>query len=92
MRARWSRQSSEHLRRIRKHIARNNRSAAERVRLRIIETVRQLQRLPRRGRRGRRAGTRQLPVVQLPYIIVYRIDIEDDQIVILGIFHAAQEW
>ena len=37
-------------------------------------------------------GTREIVVPGLPYIIVYRIDIGDaDELVILGIFHGAQD-
>lgn len=92
MKVRWSRQSSEHLVAIRGFITEHNRDAAERVRLRIIETVRLLGALPRLGHAGRKQGTREFAVPHLPYIIVYRVDIADeDELVILGIFHGAQQ-
>ena len=56
MRLRWSRQSREQLVAIRGYIRQHNLEAAERVRLRIVETVRQLGTLPRLGRAGRRLG------------------------------------
>ena len=91
MRVRWSRQSREHLVAIREYIREHNADAAERVRMRIIETVRLLSALPRLGRAGRKQGTREFVVPHLPYIIVYRVDItEEEVLVILGIFHAAQ--
>jgi toxin ParE1/3/4 len=62
------------------------------VRLRIVEMVRLLSALPRLGRAGRKQGTREFVVPHLPYIIVYRVDIaEEDELVILGIFHGAQK-
>lgn len=45
--------------------------------LRILETVKRLQRSPRIGRVGRREGTRELRARGLPFVIVYRIDIGD---------------
>ena len=91
MRVRWSRQSREHLVAIREYVREHNADAAERVRMRIIETVRLLSALPRLGRAGHKQGTREFVVPHLPYIIVYRVDIADeDELVILGIFHAAQ--
>ena len=89
MRLRWLRESISDLGKIRAYVARDNARAAEGVRLQIVETTRQLEHLPRLGHLGRRAGTRELNVPGLPYIIVYRI--AGDELVILGIFHGAQE-
>jgi plasmid stabilization system protein ParE len=92
MRVRWSRQGNEQLVAIRGYIREHNAGAAERVRLRIVETVRLLSALPHLGRAGRKQGTREFAVPHLPYIIVYRVDIADkDEVVILGIFHDAQK-
>lgn len=92
MRVRWSRQSREHLVAIRGYIREHNAGAVERVRLRIIETVRLLRALPRLGHAGRKQGTREFVVPHLPYIVIYRVDIaEEDELVILGIFHGAQD-
>ena len=92
MRVRWSRQSREHLIAIRDYIRQHNPSAAERVRSRIIETVRLVRALPHLGRAGRKHGTREFVIPHLPYIVVYRVDIGDeDELVILAIFHGAQD-
>jgi plasmid stabilization system protein ParE len=89
---RWSPQSREHLAGIRAYIREQDADAAERVRRQILETVKLLRWLPRLGHPGRRHGTREFVVPGLPYIIVYRTDIGDrDDVVILGIFHGAQE-
>ena len=40
------------------------------------------------GRRGRDSGTRELVVG--PYIIVYEVNKSRDELVVLGIFHGAQ--
>lgn len=92
MKVRWSRQSQQQLIVIRAYIRQHNIDAGERVRLRIVETVRLLSALPRLGRAGRKQGTREFVVPHLPYIVVYRIDIADeDELIILGIFHASQD-
>ena len=89
VRVRWSPQSREHLLSIRAYIQQHNGDAAERVRWRIIEVVKLLRMLPRLGHAGRRRGTRQFVIPHLPYIVVYRI--AGDELVILGVFHGAQE-
>jgi len=92
VRLRWSRQSTHHLVAIRRYVAQYDPEAAERVRLQITATVRLLQALPRLGHPGRTDGTREFVVPRLPYVIVYRTDIGDeDELVILGIFHGARE-
>jgi toxin ParE1/3/4 len=92
MKARFSPQSREQLAAIRDYIAKRSPGVAELVRLRIVETVKRLQRSPWIGRAGRRDGTRELRATGLPFVIVYRIDIGDvDELVVLGIFHTAQD-
>jgi plasmid stabilization system protein ParE len=54
-------------------IAAENPDAARRVRQRIHATVKHLGRFPEAGRAGEVAGTRELVVPGLPYIIVYRM-------------------
>ena len=91
MRVRFSTRSISQLSNIRTYIERRNPDAAELVRLRILATIERLQRLPRIGRTGRRPGTREQRVPGLPFVIVYRIDIgDDDELVVLGVFHTAQ--
>ena len=100
MRLRYTERSIRHLENIRRYIAADNPRAAERVRARIFASVKMLRTLPRLGHVGRIAGTRELPVAHLPYAIVYRIDMShnvesgthnEDELVILGIFHGARE-
>jgi toxin ParE1/3/4 len=58
---------------------------------RIREAVSLLGDLPYIGREGVLAGTRELVVPGLPYVVVYRIDIaEQETVVILGVYHGAQ--
>ena len=46
---------------------------------------------PEMGRPGERRGTREWVVRGLPYIIVYRVDWNQDEIVLLNVFHGAQD-
>lgn len=46
---------------------------------------------PEIGRPGERDGTREWVVSGLPYIIVYRVDWTRAEIVLLNVFHGAQD-
>jgi toxin ParE1/3/4 len=59
-----------------------------RVGTRIRATALLLAEFPMMGRDGALTGTRELIVPGLPYIIVHRA--ASDEIVILGVYHAAQ--
>ena len=92
MKPRFTRRALAHLTNIRAWIAANRPQAAELVRGRILASIETLCQLPRLGHPGQRSGTRELTVTGLPYVIVYRVDIGDsDELVILGIFHVAQD-
>ncbi len=47
---------------------------------------------PRAGRPGRQPGTRELVVPQTPFVIIYRIDENAQEIQILRLLHGAQQW
>lgn len=47
---------------------------------------------PRVGRSGRKDGTRELVVPGSPYLIIYRIDENAQEIQILRLLHGAQQW
>jgi toxin ParE1/3/4 len=92
MRVRLSQRSAYHLNEIRAFLARDNPEIAELVRLRILATIERLRKLPGLGHAGRESGTRELRVAGLPLIVVYRVDIGDrDELVILAVFHTAQD-
>ena len=74
---------------IRDYLTSRRPESAELVRGRILATIGRLHELPRMGHTGTVAGTRELQVAGLPYVIVYRIA-ADDELVIIGVFHAAQ--
>ncbi|MDB5538405.1 MAG: addiction module toxin, RelE/StbE family [Devosia sp.] len=57
---------------------------------RLDEAAEQLIQFPHSGRPGRVAHTRELVIAHTPYIVVYTV--EQQEIVVLRLIHAAQEW
>jgi plasmid stabilization system protein ParE len=90
MMLRYTRRARRHLDGISQYIAEQNPTAARQVGGRIRETIELLGVYPNIGREGARAGTRELVVPGLPYVVVHRIDTRDDMVTILGIYHGAQ--
>jgi addiction module RelE/StbE family toxin len=85
----WTRRALRNLEDIAAYIAEDNPDAAERVVRRIAEQSDGLAYYPRIGRLGNVAGTRELPIANSPYIVVYRIT---DRVEVLRIRHASQRW
>ena len=73
MQIRWSRAAAQDLFRIVEYIRRDNVPAAQRLAKTIYENVGLLSSFPYGGRQGRVAGTRELPVAFLPFLVVYRV-------------------
>jgi toxin ParE1/3/4 len=86
---RWLRSASASLRLHVSFIATENPRAAAAVRRRIRAAVLRLSEFPESGRTGQVAGTRELVVPGMPYLVVYRIGKESVEI--LRVFHTAQE-
>ena len=86
----WLRDASIALDREYEYIFRQNPAAAKRVFERIIASTRRLSEFPESGRYGQVAGTRELVVPGLPYIVVYRIIASNVEI--LRVFHTARNW
>lgn len=63
--------------------------AAPAVMLRIEQTLEHIAHFPLLGRAGRRANTREVVVLQLPFLIVYRI--AGDVVEVFTIFHTARD-
>jgi toxin ParE1/3/4 len=87
---RWPRRALQRLDEIGAHIAKNNQAAAERVVEEIAASIARLRNLPFIGRSGRIAGTRELAVPGIRYIVAYRVD--GGTVQVLAILHNAQEW
>ncbi len=64
-------------------------ATANRVCRRIYDDIQMLRRRPQSGRPGIEEGTRELVILQLPYIVAYRV-MEPDTVQILRIWHGAQ--
>jgi toxin ParE1/3/4 len=79
------------LRQINVFISEPNAIAAEGVIDRIRKTLTLLGVLPRLGHPGLVHGTFEKEVPRMPYLVVYRIDITDDdrELVVLRVYHGA---
>jgi len=87
----WTANALRDLANLREYIARNNPEAAKRVASAIHSYAeRQLDEYPNSGRPGRVAGTLELVIPRLPFILPYRI--KDDRIEVLRVYHAARSW
>ena len=64
--------------------------AAAKVAETLYEGCSKLLDFPRQGHRGRIEGTRELVFPRLPYIVVYRI--QDQNLEIVRLYHGAQDW
>jgi toxin ParE1/3/4 len=91
MTLRYTGRARRHLDAIAVYISDRNPRAARRVGERIREAVSLLGDMPYIGREGALAGTRELVVPGLPYVVVYRVDVaEQETAVMLGVYHGAQ--
>lgn len=90
MRIRWQDDAINDLIQVRRFIAMDNPSAATRVAKRIRSAVPKLADQPDMGRPGRVPGTRERVLVDVPYIIAYRV--EASSVVILRILHTSRRW
>jgi toxin ParE1/3/4 len=91
MRLEWSAYALADLKAISEYIE-HNRSleAANRVTQYIYDAIQDLTVMPNRGRPGRIAGTRELPILQSPYLVVYRV--QSERLFVLNIIHGALPW
>jgi toxin ParE1/3/4 len=90
MRLRWTTPAAQDLYKIVLHIQQDSPAAAAKVAQSLYDGCDRLGAFPRQGRKGRIEGTRELVLARLPYIVVYRI--QDQDLEILRIYHGAQDW
>jgi len=90
MQIRWQDDAINDLLQIRRYIAMDNPSAASKVANRIRKAVPEITHQPGMGRTGRIPGTRELVLLDLPYIIAYRV--EENTVVILRVLHTSRKW
>jgi addiction module RelE/StbE family toxin len=90
MRVRWTPAAAGDLARIAEYIRKDNPGAAQRVARAIYGGIASLKTSPNRGRAGLVPNTRELVFAPLPYVAVY--EVLEDQVQVLRIRHAAQDW
>jgi len=90
MRIRWSPAAADDLDQIGKYLKEHHPSFARSTLLRLYSAARSLTKFPQRGRLGQLAGTRELVMSPLPYIIVYKR--EKEIVYIVRLIHGAEDW
>jgi len=90
MRLRYTPRAKLDLAEIHDYIAQENPQAARRVIFLIRQTAQNLLQNPQIGRPGRVAGTHEITVGRFPFMLTYRIEAEEIQI--LAIVHTARLW
>ena len=87
----WTEQATRQLDRAHDYIAlSNSEEVADRITLKIVNSVQQLAVFPMSGRAGRVPGTRELVIANTPFLVAYAID--KARIVILAVYHGAHRW
>ena len=90
MQVRWTREAAADLERIADYLFQHvPERAAELVRA-VYDAPALLLEFPHRGRPGKKAGTRELVISALPYLVVYTV--QGDVVFVVRILHGAQQW
>lgn len=91
MNVRFTAEALEHISQIHEYIKLRNPEAASAVVARIRAAAGMLEYFPSLGHTGNAFDTKELTVKGLPYIIVYEVETKKRQIIILAVFHGAQD-
>jgi toxin ParE1/3/4 len=86
----WIPPALDDLEQLRAYIATDAPAAGEMIAARVVRAVLTLADFPQRGRPGRVRGTRELVVPSTPYVVAYRV--EADDVEVLRIVHGARRW
>ena len=81
MKLRWSLRARRDLRSIKAYLLERNPTADERIGAEIVRVARRLEVFPQLGRPAHRSNLRLMQVPSLPYLIPYRVDGENVEIV-----------
>jgi toxin ParE1/3/4 len=90
MKVRYTIDALLHIAAIHAYINERNPVTATRVIARIRSAAERLGETPQIGHLGAAIGARERVVVGLPYVIVHELNVSEDEVVILGIYHGAQ--
>lgn len=90
MQLRWTEAAAADLERIADYLFSDAPERASRLIRSIYEAPESLLSFPQRGRPGKKAGTRELVLSPLPWIVVYTV--RDDVVHVVRILHGAQRW
>ena len=92
MRILYRRRALADLESIHRHISKDNPIAARRVISRIQRSLGRLENFPFSGRPGAKAGTRELTVPGLPYLVIYKVipRIEANFVEVVAVYHTAR--
>jgi toxin ParE1/3/4 len=85
----WSSKAEDDLWDIFSYTLEDSPRAAEKVCKIILERIKKLATMPHLGRPGRVAGTKELVLVDIPYIIPYRV--KQDNLEVLRIYHTSRK-
>jgi len=89
----WTEQATRQLDHVHDYIAlSNSEEVAARIVMQIVTSVQQLTAFPMSGRSGRVRGTRELVISNTPFMAAYATDLDNDRIVVLAVYHGAQQW
>jgi len=86
----WLKKAIRNVEQAHDYIARDNSAAAVRVVLKIQAAIAQLEDSPHIGRPGRVEGTRELVVLQTPYIVIYQV--KGNTIHIIRVLHSSRKY
>ncbi len=86
----WTRLAIDDLRAIRTYVEFDAPRAAVKVALRILRAVTRLEKSPSIGRPGRVLSTRELVLIEVPYIVAYRVTA--DVVEVLRLLHTSRRW
>ncbi|MBD2773753.1 type II toxin-antitoxin system RelE/ParE family toxin [Iningainema tapete] len=86
----WLKKALRNVEQAHDYIARDHPAAAVRVVLKIQAAVAQLENSPHIGRLGRVEGTRELVVLQTPYIVIYRVT--STTVTIIRVLHSSRKY
>lgn len=90
MQLRWTEAAVADLERIAEYLSAHAPGRAPALVTAIYESPRALLSFPHRGRPGKKAGTRELVLSPLPWIVVY--EVRGDVVSVVRILHGAQRW